>query len=409
VKTLRRTLLVAALAARSLAPLAAAALLLPACPGKTKPEVAEPEDDKPKEPSADEVLAAARAAAAANDIEGAHAKYQAATKLKNDRAIVEEHVDFLLDHEMPDAAVVAAKAYYESMPSDSKGSLVYGNALIGAGDLATAVDIATEVVDLQAGNPAGYELRGRALMLAGKNNEGLEDLRKAAELAPKDVIYVTSYGAGLERAGRVDEAALQLRAAIELDNNTARALRLLGIVRRAQFEHQEAVSWLFKATKADPTDAETWYNYAIALNELGDNLEAETSAQKATSLAPGKPAYWYVYGEMLRINKKPDEAIEAYRQAMDGKPPHPKAAAKLALVMYDAGKYAEAEVFLTDSIGLDRDNPYLYYNLGWVYSAQKKYRLGVEAFEKYLELAPKEDGDRSRAVNEIKVLKKKFR
>jgi cytochrome c-type biogenesis protein CcmH/NrfG len=117
--------------------------------------------------------------------------------------------------------------------------------------------------------------------------------------------------------------------------------------------------------------------------------------------------YWYVYGEMLRINKKPDEATAAYHKAMDGTPPNQKAAAKLAYVLYEAQKYPEAEVFLTESIGKDRNNPYLYYNLGWVYSAQKKYKLGIEAFEKYLELAPKEDGDRGRAAGEIKNLKKK--
>lgn len=408
-KTLRRTLLVAALATRSLAPLAAAALLLPACPGKNQQEAEEPEDDKPSKPDSGAVLAQARAAAQAGNVDEAHAKYQEATKLDLQVAVVEEHTKFLLDRGMAEAAVIAAKAYYDAKPSDTKGSLVYGNALIGAGDFATAADIATEVVDLQAENPAGYELRGRALMLGGRANDGLEDLRKAAELAPKDVVYLTSYGAGLERAGNIDQAALQLRAAIEIDENYPRALRLLGVVRRAQFENQEAVSWLMKATKADPSDAEAWFNLAIAQNDLGDNLEAEISAQKATALAPGKTTYWYVYGEMLRINKKPDDAIAAYRRAMEGKPSHAKAGAKLAFVMYEAGKFAEAEVFLTDAIGKDRENPYLYYNLGWVYSAQKKYRLGVEAFEKFLQLAPKEDGERAKANIEIKNLKKKIK
>ena len=68
---------------------------------------------------------------------------------------------------------------------------------------------------------------------------------------------------------------------------------------------------------------------------------------------------------------------------------------------------AEAEVFLTDMLGKDPGNASLYYNLGWVYSAQKKYKLGVDAFEKYLSLAPKDDSDRGKANAEIKSLKKK--
>ena len=100
----------------------------------------------------------------------------------------------------------------------------------------------------------------------------------------------------------------------------------------------------------------------------------------------------------LRINKKVDEAKAAYQKALDATPPHPKAAVKLALVLYDAGQYPEAEVFLTDMLAKDPKTASLYYNLGWVYSAQKKYKLGADAFEKYLSLAPKEDSARGKAA-----------
>lgn len=402
-----RLVLAASLARRTLLPVATSALLLGACSGKTKKDVEEPETTSAPKSDLNTTLTQARAAAQAGEIDTAHAKYLEAEKVNLDVNVVEEHTKFLLAHEMPDQAVQVAKTYYEAKPADSKGSLIYANALIGAGDFETAIAVAGEYVDLQGSDPAGYEARGRAYMLGKKEAEGLEDLKKAVELAPKNAVYVTSYGAGLERAGRTDEAGLQLRAAVELDDKYGRAMRLLGIVRRAQFENQEAVSWLIRATKADPNDAEAWFNLAIAQNDLGDNVDAEASAQKATSLAPSKTTYWYVYGEMLRINKKPDDAINAYKKAMEGKPSHQKAAAKLAFVLYEAGKYPEAEVFLTESIGKDRGNPYLYYNLGWVYSVQKKYKLGVDAFEKFLELAPKEDGDRGKATAEIKSLKKK--
>jgi cytochrome c-type biogenesis protein CcmH/NrfG len=164
-----------------------------------------------------------------------------------------------------------------------------------------------------------------------------------------------------------------------------------------------------RATKADPTDAEAWFQLAVSQNDLGDDAEAELSAQKATSLAPGVSRYWYVYGEMLRINKKGNEAIEAYTKAMDAKPPHPKAAGKLAKVLYESGQADKAEVFLTQLVQNDRDNADLWYNLGWAYSTQKKYRLGVEAFEKYLSLASKDDGLRKSAEAELKALKKKVR
>lgn len=404
---LRRVLVAAALAARAPAFGLVAASLVVACGGGGK----EAKKPRPKKPKGDAVgaLAAARAAAKAGDLETAHAKYTEAGQARPDVAITEEHVKFLLENALPDKAVLVAKGYYEANPADGKGGFLYANALIGAGDFATAIEVTENLIALDEKSAAGYEARGRAKILASLLDEGVEDLRKAVELDPKNATYLTSLGSGLHQAKKPDEAALQLRAAIELDPENARALRLLGTVRREQFETQESVSWLIKATKADATDPEAWFQLAVSQNDLGDNLEAETSAQKATALAPSVSRYWYVYGEMLRINKKSDDAIGAYRRAIEAKPPHPKAAGKLAKVLYESGKSAEAEVFLTELLQTDRDNADLYYNLGFAYAAQKKYRLGIEALEKYLELASKDDGLRKSAMDEIKALKRKLK
>jgi len=406
VSTLRRLFVAAALAARPALPLAAAALTVTACGGKSTKKVKKP-TSKADTLSVAVLLQAARAAAAAGDVATADAKYREAEKAELTLDTVKEHVALLVKHDRAADAVGVAKGYYEAKPSDSNGSLVYANALISAGEFATAIEIAGEVVDLQGTNPAGFDARGRALVGAGRADEGLEDLRKAVELAPQEFEYQLAYGIGLEKAAKVDEAALTLRSALKLKADEPRALMHLGIVRRAQFEVKEGVGYLMQAVRIDPNLAEAWFNLAIAQNDMGDNVEAENSASKATALAPHVGTYAYVYGEMLRINKKVDEAKAAYQKALDATPPHPKAAVKLALVLYDAGQYAEAEVFLTDMLGKDPGNASLYYNLGWVYSAQKKYKLGVDAFEKYLSLAPKDDSDRGKANAEIKSLKKK--
>ena len=406
---LRRVLASAVLATRAVAPAAVviAAPLLVACGGGGK-EAKEPKAKVEANASASQVLAEARAAAKAGDTDKAHAKYKEAEKLDLQLAVVDEHVTFLLAHHLPDPAVEVAKAYYDAKPADTKGFLLYANALIGAGDFATAAEVAGEVIGLEESNAAGYEARGRAYVMGGKFPEGIEDLRKASELEPKNATYLVSLGSGLHSAGQTDEAGLILRRAIELEES-ARALRLLGQVRRAQFETKEAVSWLIRATNADKTDPEAWFQLAVAQNDLGDNLEAENSAQKATALDGSVARYWYAYGEMLRFNKKEEEALAAYKKAAELKPPYPKAPGKIAKVLGDMGKYDEAEVYLTQMVQLDRNNPDLYFNLGKVYGAQKKYKLAVEAVEKYLELAPKEDGLRKEAQEDLKAYKRKAR
>ena len=396
---LRQALLRAAL----IAPLVAACGGGGGKKGTEKPEV-----EVEAKASVDQLLAEARAAAKAGDTTTAHAKYKEAGKLQPSVAIVDEHVKFLLEHELPEPAVEVAKAYSEAKPADSKGTLIYANALIGAADFATAAELAGEVLGLEENNAAAYEVRGRAYVMSGKPNEGLDDLRKATELDPKNQNFKLALAAGLQQAGKVDEAALILRDAIRIEESP-RALRQLGTVLRQQLQTQEAVTYLIRATKGNPNDAEAWFQLAIAQNDLGDNPEAELSAQKATALAPTSARYWYAYGEMLRFNKKPDDALAAYKKAAELKPPYPKAAGKIAKLLGELGKHADAEVYLTQMVQTDRDNPDLYLNLGKVYAAQKKWKLSVEAYEKYLAIAPKDDGLRKEAMEELKQVKRKAR
>jgi len=88
-------------------------------------------------------------------------------------------------------------------------------------------------------------------------------------------------------------------------------------------------------------------------------------------------------------------------------PPQPKAAGKRGLVLYEAKRYGEAEVFLTNAVRQDPKNPYNYLNLGVVLRAQKKYKLAVDAPGKYMEPSSKGDGLRKNPQNGNKSLKKK--
>ncbi len=407
---LRRTCLVALCSLPTVLPLAAALGMpaaLTACGGGPKKETTPKKPPPVKGPKLDDILTQARAAAAAGDIDKAHGLYKQAEGMKLDIAIIEEHTKFLIAKRQPDAAAEVAKSYYETKPADARGQLNYGEALVAGGKFAEAAEVATSLISLDETSAAGYELRGRALVMNNRLDNGVDDLRKAVELAPDDANYLTSLGMGLQLAKQIDEAALKLRAAVEKDPTNPRALRLLGQLSREQFEVQDSVKWLLEATKADPGDAEAWFQLALSQNELGDQAEAETSAERATALVSDNTKYWYVYGEMLRINKKPDEATAAYHKALEIKPSHPKAAAKIALTLYDSHKYEEAEVFITQAVKTDPNNALLYYNLGWVYEAQKKYKLAIDAFQRYVDLADKGDGDLGKAKAEIKALKKK--
>lgn len=387
--------------------LAAAAALAAAvaggCGPKNTPVEEEPE---PEGPNPAQLATEARAAAAAGDIATADAKFAQAFQASGDVSILEERVTLLYEHRRVPDAVDVAKKYYDEHPTDPRGIHLYAQALLAAGDYATALGVIDELLALDDNDAAAHEKKGRALVLAGQAEAGVEELRKAVTLAPDNPRFMVELGSALHRAGKVDEAALQLRAAIKVDPDNGRALMLLGLALADQAELEEAEVYLVQATKKSK-DARPWFELGVVQNKRGDDLGAEASLARAVAIEPENSLYQYAYGEMLRFNKKYDEAIEAYRKATELQPPHPKASAKLGYALFQAQRLGEAEVFLTEAVRKEPKNPFNYYNLAIVYREQKKTKLAIEMYERFLEVADKEDGDRPRAEACIKALKRK--
>lgn len=385
---------------------AASPIVVAGCGDKNKGTKKVEKGGQPEGKTAEVLVAEAQAAAAAGDVEGADARYAEAFKVKADFAILDEHVRFLVDNRKVASAVDTAKVYYDNNPTDPRGSHLYAHALLAAGDYTTALGVAEELVALDDNDAAAHEKKGRALVQAGQVDAGVEELRRAVALEPKNAAFMVELGAGLHKAGKVDEAALQLRAAITIDPENGRGYLLLGLALRDQAELEEAEVFLVQATKKSK-DAQPWFELGITQNRRGDDLGAEASLARAIGIEPDNSLYQYAYGEMLRFNKKYDEAIEAYRKANELVPPHPKASAKLGLALFEAQRLGDAELFLTDAIRKDEKNPFNYYNLAIVYREQKKTKLAIEMYEKFLELAPPSDGERGKAESCVKALKKK--
>src|SRR5688572_20499415 len=142
-----------------------------------------------------------------------------------------------------------------------------------------------------------------------------------------------------------------------------------------------------------------------------EQADAEQALAKAVDLDPEDTTYWYAYGQILHLRAtqdpkavdggKLDLAINAYKRALAIKPPHPKAAGKLALAMLDADRHDEAEVLLTGMVREDPDDAQNYLHLGAVYAHARKYKLAIDTYERFLVLTPKGDPERERVKKAI--------
>jgi superkiller protein 3 len=272
------------------------------------------------------------------------------------------------------------------------------------------------MVQLNNDDPAGHEKKGRALILIDKQDQGLDELRKAVHLDSKSGTYHVSLGNALVKIGstiadpgakaqKLKEATLAFRTALKYGGDDSDAAVYLGMVLRLQDQFDEAKDFLEKAIAIDAKNGRAYFELGLLYNAMKKQTDAETALSKAVQLNPNESLFWYAYGELFRLQERYDDAISAYKKAVDIDPPWPKALTKLGVTYVERKQYDQAEVVLTQAIRREPRNPANYLPLGVVYASQGKAKLAIDAYEKFLALAPKDDDDRGRVKQAISELK----
>ncbi|MBA3542807.1 MAG: tetratricopeptide repeat protein [Deltaproteobacteria bacterium] len=388
----------------------AGALLAPAtvaCSGGGMKTTKNASSKKQHKSDARALLAQAREDAKTGETDSADKAYEEAYELDKQFDVLEEHVDFLIHAGRASRALSTAKAYYDANAADPKGYKLYAETLLANNKGTDALEIADQIVALDADDPAGHEKKGRALLLLEKNEEGLEELRKAVSLDGDSATYHMSLGTALHKLGKVDEAALEFRAALKRAPEEATARVLLGMALRDQGEFDEAKGFLEQALEIDPRNGRAYFELGILYNKQNKQADAETAFAKAVKLSPNESLFWYAYGEIFRVQSRTSDAIAAYQKAVDLDPPFPKALTKLGTLLVDEKKWEAAEVVLTSAIRREPKNHANYFQMAIVMTKQKKRSQAVENYKRYLDLAPKNDVDRTRARDAINDLQRR--
>src|ERR1700722_10241553 len=93
-------------------------------------------------------------------------------------------------------------------------------------------------------------------------------------------------GHALQRAGRFSEAEGVFRRVLADEPRNAQALHLLGVTVGRMGRHQDAVTYITSATRAQPSNPVFHTNLGHALIEVGRNADAVKSFDRALHLKP---------------------------------------------------------------------------------------------------------------------------
>jgi tetratricopeptide (TPR) repeat protein len=229
---------------------------------------------------------------------------------------------------------------------------------------------------------------GIRLAQQGRLEEALLSFRRALQVQPDLPQTHNNLGIALQDQGRLEEAVASYRRALALNPGYAMAYNNLGTALKEQAKPEEAADCFRRALQLKPDDVMACSNLAGALNEQGQLAEAVACYRRALELKPDFAEAYADLGGLLRDQGSVDEAVACCRRALELKPDLAAALANLGVALRDQGRLDEAVACQRRALELVPDFAAAYANLGIGLSDQGRLEEAMACYHRALELTP---------------------
>lgn len=312
----------------------------------------------------------------------------------------------------------------------SSGALLKrGNQALVAGDLGRAADAFRDAIEANPESSEAY--RNLALTLARQNDldGGLEVLREAAERFPDNVWIHFDLGTTYMGKGLAEQGVEAFRQAIELSPDLAKARFNLANALIGLDRWDEATPHLEKVLALEPDNERAAYLAAMSLHRQGSSPQAIRRLERLLARDPDSlvvrrgladilaergriPRALEIYREGLRqtladnekaqlLNqiaelawraRRRDEAITAWRQAVEEVPDSSAAHTALGNGLQLIGRRAEAREHFAHAVELDPTNATAWLSEASLWILDKEVKTARDRLNEALEHVPDHAG-----------------
>ncbi|HTW94904.1 MAG TPA: tetratricopeptide repeat protein [Tepidisphaeraceae bacterium] len=197
-------------------------------------------------------------------------------------------------------------------------------------------------------------------------------------------------GAKFHAAGHLAEAEKIYRLILAQDPRHATALHLLGVIAIQAGQNEHAEKLIRQAIAVNPMTPAFYSNLCAALHNLNRCDEAIDCGYTALKLDLNFADAWVNLGQALQKKGSLDEAIGAYRRALELKPRHEVAVRNMLLAMQDADRKVDGQVAaLKSSVKKNPKDPLPHRDLGCIYQNNGQIDLAVQSYRRACELDTK--------------------
>ncbi len=137
----------------------------------------------------------------------------------------------------------------------------------------------------------------------------------------------------------------------------------LGVALLEQFKYNEAAQEFARALSIEPRLALVRINFAIALYNVPDLIEAEAAARAALEVAPRAPQPHYILGLIYKQQNRVEEASAAFRHVLEIDPGDTGANVQLGQLSAQQRNYTEAIALFRRAVEAEPYNGTALYNL----------------------------------------------
>ena len=158
--------------------------------------------------------------------------------------------------------------------------------------------------------------------------------------------------------------------------------------------HDEAIKQFNDIVAKIPTCADCYYNLGVAHTQKQQYAEAETAFKKVAELRPSSPDAFTGLANLYNAQKKFDLAAEASSKAASlsagagGAGASAEATFNQGVILWNAGKYAEAKEQFEAAVKADPNMAMAHYQLGMANLNLGQIPAAREAFTAYLKVDP---------------------
>ncbi|HYA90182.1 MAG TPA: adenylate/guanylate cyclase domain-containing protein [Thermodesulfobacteriota bacterium] len=191
------------------------------------------------------------------------------------------------------------------------------------------------------------------------------------------------YGSGKSPQESIEKAIELAQKAIALDDSYASPHGLLSFLYSIKEEHEKALAEGKRAVSLDPNGADVYAWYATSLTFAKRPEEAIPLFQKAIRLNPFGPA-WYFFnlGNAVRITGRYEEAVSAYKKALQRSPDNLFAHVFLAATYSRMGREKEARAEAAEVLRINPEFSLDYFAKTLPYKDQEVTKSLIDALHK---------------------------